>query len=37
MSNIQENLKKILAAVYGKDVRQAIHDSIHDCYEDRKE
>lgn len=36
MSNIQENLKKILAAVYGKDVRQAIHDSIHDCYEDGK-
>lgn len=36
MSNIQENLKKILSAVWGKDVRQAIHDSIHDCYEDGK-
>lgn len=36
MSNIEENLKKILGSVYGKDVRQAIHDSIHDCYEDGK-
>ena len=36
MSNIAENLKKILSAVRGKDVRQAIHDSIHDCYEDGK-
>lgn len=36
MSNIQENLKKIREAVYGKEVRQAIHDSIHDCYEDGK-
>lgn len=36
MSNITENLKKILSAVRGKDVRQAIHDSIHDCYEDGK-
>lgn len=34
MSNIQENLQKILSAVWGKDVRQAIHDAIHDCYED---
>lgn len=36
MSNINENLKKIESAVYGKDVRKAIHDSIHDCYEDGK-
>ena len=36
MSNIQENLKKIREAFYGKEVRQAIHDSIHDCYEDGK-
>lgn len=34
MSNILENLQKILTAVYGRDVRQAIHDAIHDCYED---
>ena len=34
MSNIHENLQKILHAVWGKDVRQAIHDAIHDCYED---
>ena len=36
MSSINENLKKIESAVYGKDVRKAIHDSIHDCYEDGK-
>ena len=29
---ITENLKKILAAVYGRDVRQSIHDSIQECY-----
>lgn len=34
MSDIHENLEKIKNAVWGKDVRQAIHDSIHDCYED---
>lgn len=28
MANIQEYLKKILSARYGKDVRQSIHDSI---------
>ena len=33
MSNIEQNLQKILASRYGKDVRQSIHDSIHDCYE----
>jgi len=31
MATITENLKKILSAVYGKDVRQAIHDSIKQC------
>lgn len=31
-----QNLTKILSSRYGKDVRQAIHDSIHDCYEDGK-
>lgn len=31
---IQENLKKILFSRFGKDVRKAIHDSIHDCYQD---
>lgn len=35
-SNIEQNLSKILSSKYGKDVRQAIHDSIHDCYEDGK-
>ena len=32
MASITENLKKILAAVYGRDVRQSIHDSIQECY-----
>ena len=32
MASIAENLKKILAAVYGRDVRQSIHDSIQECY-----
>lgn len=36
MSNILENLRKILSSRYGRDVRQAIHDSILDCYEDGK-
>lgn len=36
MSNIEQNLQKILSSRYGKDVRQAIHDAIHDCYEDGK-
>lgn len=35
-SNIEQNLNKILSSIYGKDVRQAIHDGIHDCYEDGK-
>ena len=34
MSNIEENLAFILSSRYGEDVRQAIHDAIHDCYED---
>lgn len=36
MSDIERNLETILSATYGRDVRQAIHDSIHDCYEDGK-
>ena len=36
MSNIEQNLAKILSSRYGRDVRQSIHDSIHDCYEDGK-
>lgn len=34
MSDIERNLEAILSATHGRDVRQAIHDSIHDCYED---
>lgn len=33
-SNIQQFLNKILSSRYGKDVRQAIHDSIEQCYDD---
>ena len=33
-STIAQYLNKILEAVYGKDVRQAIYDSISQCYED---
>ena len=36
MSNIEQNLQKILSSRYGTDVRQAIHDGVHDCYEDGK-
>ena len=36
MATIIENLKKILEARYRKDVRQAIHDSIENCYNDGK-
>lgn len=36
MSSIEQNLAKILSAVYGEEVRGAIHDAIHDCYEDGK-
>jgi len=34
MSNISVLLENILKAVYGKDVRQSIHDSIAQCYSD---
>lgn len=34
MANIQEHLDKIKNAIFGKDVRQAIHDSIKQCYDD---
>lgn len=33
---IQTYLDKIKNAIYGKDVRQAIHDGIRQCYEDGK-
>lgn len=36
MSDIETNLQTIITAVHGRDVRQAIHDAIHDCYEDGK-
>ena len=36
MATIQDYLNKIKTAVYGKDVRQAIHDAIFKCYEDGK-
>lgn len=36
MADIDSLLKKIKTAIYGKDVRSAIHDSIHKCYEDGK-
>lgn len=31
---IEQNLKKIKQAVLGGEVRDAIHDAIHECYED---
>lgn len=34
--SIADNLRLILEARYGRDVRQAIHDAIHDCYQDGK-
>ena len=36
MADIQTYLEAILSAVYGKDVRQSIHDSIKQCYYDGK-
>ena len=36
MADIQSLLRQLLSAVYGKDVRQAIHDAIHQCYADGK-
>ena len=35
-SKITELLNQIKSAVYGKDVRAAIHDSIRQCYDDGK-
>lgn len=34
MSKIEEYLSKIQSAIYGKDVRQSIHDAIAQCYSD---
>lgn len=34
MSRISNLLAQILSAVYGKDVRQSIHDAIEQCYTD---
>lgn len=36
MADVQKLLKSILSAVYGKDVRQSIHDAIKQCYYDGK-
>ena len=36
MADIMTLLDKIKTAVYGKDVRQSIHDSIKQCYYDGK-
>lgn len=36
MADIRTFLEKIKTAVYGRDVRQAIHDGIRCCYEDGK-
>ena len=36
MADIRDFLNKIKSAVYGKDVRQAIHDAIQQCYYDGK-
>ena len=36
MADISDYLKKILSAVYGRDVRQAIRDAIYQCYKDGK-
>jgi hypothetical protein len=34
MSNIQNELNNIKNAIYGKDVRNSIHDAIKTCYDD---
>lgn len=34
MSNIEQYLADILAARYGEEVRQSIHDAIQQCYKD---
>ena len=37
MSRISTLLAQILSAVYGRDVRQSIHDAIEQCYADVSE
>lgn len=37
MSNISTLLQQILTAVYGREVRQSIHDAIQQCYSDMHE
>ena len=34
MANIQNYLNQIKTAVFGKDVRESIHDAIKQCYDD---
>lgn len=36
MADVRTLLNSILSAVYGKDVRQSIHDAIQQCYYDGK-
>lgn len=36
MADVQKLLSNILGAIYGKDVRQSIHDAIKQCYYDGK-
>lgn len=36
LTDVQKLLENILKAVYGKDVRQSIHDAIKQCYYDGK-
>lgn len=36
MSAIDNYLQEIKTAVYGEEVRDAIHDAIEQCYEDEK-
>lgn len=36
MAGIEDYLNRIRTAIYGKDVRQAIHDGIRQCYYDGK-
>ena len=36
MADITELLRNIKTKIYGKDVRQAIHDAIQQCYLDGK-
>ena len=34
MANIKNELNNIKSALYGKDVRNSIHDAIKTCYDD---